>query len=388
MIRNISIGIDLGSAVTRVVVGEFVKGEKNPKIVGTGEAETKGVRHGYVVNVPLAVNSLKNAVSSAEKNSGIKIRRAFISIGGLTLRGDTASGMGIISKADGEVTNLDINKALEDCENNLNLNNKKVIKIFPVSFKLDGKEILGRPEGMRGTKLEIRALFITCSNSHFEDLLEVVTLAGIEPVDVIASPVAGSRIAMSARQKIVGGALVNIGSETVTLSVFENEMLVSLHTFSIGGSDITNDIALGMRVSLENAERLKIGNIAEEFSKKKLGEIVEARFFDIFELIENHFKKIKRNELLPAGIVFIGGAANTPMIEEYSKSALKLPSKIGATEIFGNNIKTKLRDPSWFTVLGLLMSDEENSFHSEGLFKNFFKNLKRMAKSNIKQLMP
>ncbi len=378
----------MGSAVTRVVVGEFVKGEKNPKIVGTGEAETKGVRHGYVVNVPLAVNSLKNAVSSAEKNSGIKIRRAFISIGGLTLRGDTASGMGIISKADGEVTNLDINKALEDCENNLNLNNKKVIKIFPVSFKLDGKEILGRPEGMRGTKLEIRALFITCSNSHFEDLLEVVTLAGIEPVDVIASPVAGSRIAMSARQKIVGGALVNIGSETVTLSVFENEMLVSLHTFSIGGSDITNDIALGMRVSLENAERLKIGNIAEEFSKKKLGEIVEARFFDIFELIENHFKKIKRNELLPAGIVFIGGAANTPMIEEYSKSALKLPSKIGATEIFGNNIKTKLRDPSWFTVLGLLMSDEENSFHSEGLFKNFFKNLKRMAKSNIKQLMP
>ena len=387
MIRNISVGIDVGSAVTRVVVGEFFKGEKNPKVVGVGESETKGIRHGYVINISEAVSSLKNAISMAEKNSGIKIRRAFVSIGGVTLRGDVSSGIGIISKADGEVTGLDINKALQDCEDNLNLNNKKVIKVFPLSFKLDGKEILGRPEGMKGTKLEIKALFITCAISHFEDLLEVITLAGIEPIDIIASAEAGSRIVLSEKQKIVGGALVNIGSETVSLSVFENRTLVSLHTFSIGGADITNDIALGMKVSLENAEYLKLGNVIEDFSKKKLDEIVEARLFDIFELIENHLKKIKRNELLPAGVVFIGGSANIPLLEEFSKTALKLPSRIGTTEIFGN-IKTKLRDPSWFTALGLIMSDDDNDFHPEGLFKNFFKNLKRIIKLNIKQLMP
>ena len=377
----------MGSTTTRVVVGEFLKGEKNPKVVGVGESETKGIRHGYVVNISETVSSLKNAISIAEKNSGIKIRRAFVSIGGVTLRGDVSSGIGIISKADGEVTGLDINKALQDCEDNLNLNNKKVIKVFPLSFKLDGKEILGRPEGMKGTKLEIKALFVTCAISHFEDLLEVITLAGIEPIDIIASAEAGSRIALSEKQKIVGGALVNIGSETVSLSVFENRTLVSLHTFSIGGADITNDIALGMKVSLENAEYLKLGNVIEDFSKKKLDEIVEARLFDIFELIENHLKKIKRNELLPAGVVFIGGSANIPLLEEFSKTALKLPSRIGTTEIFGN-IKTKLRDPSWFTALGLIMSDEYNDFYPEGLFKNFFKNLKRIIKLNIKQLMP
>ena len=387
MIRNISIGVDMGSTTTRVVVGEFLKGEKNPRVVGVGESETKGIRHGYVVNISETVSSLKNAISIAEKNSGIKIRRAFVSIGGVTLRGDVSSGIGIISKADGEVTGLDINKALQDCEDNLNLNNKKVIKVFPLSFKLDGKEILGRPEGMKGTKLEIKALFVTCAISHFEDLLEVITLAGIEPIDIIASTEAGSRIALSEKQKIVGGALVNIGSETVSLSVFENRTLVSLHTFSIGGADITNDIALGMKVSLENAEYLKLGNVIEDFSKKKLDEIVEARLFDIFELIENHLKKIKRNELLPAGVVFIGGSANIPLLEEFSKTALKLPSRIGTTEIFGN-IKTKLRDPSWFTALGLIMSDEDNDFYPEGLFKNFFKNLKRIIKLNIKQLMP
>lgn len=368
-------------------MGEFLKGEKNPKVIGIGESESKGMRHGYVVNVHEATMSLKNAISLAEKSSGIKIKRAFVSIGGVTLRGDTISGVGIVSKADGEVTNLDINKAIQDCEDNLNLNNKKIIKSIPLSFKLDGKEILGRPEGMRGTKLEVKALFITCSNSHFEDLLEVVTLAGVEPIDIIVSSLAGSNIALSEKQKIVGSALVNIGSETVSLSVFENGTLVSMHTFSIGGSDITNDIALGMKISLENAERFKLGNIGEDYSKKKLDEIIEARLFDVFELIENHLKKIKRNELLPAGIVFIGGGANIPSLENFSKEALRLPSKIGSTEIFSNT-KTKLRDPSWFTVLGLIMPDENDDSYPDGSFQNMLKNIKGILKSNIKQLMP
>ena len=172
----------------------------------------------------------------AENNSGIKIRRAFISIGGVTLRGDTASGVAIISKADGEVTSLDINKALQDCEDNLNLNNKKVIKVIPTSFKLDAKEILGRPEGMRGTKLEIKALFITCAISHFEDLLEVITLAGIEPIDIMAAPLAGSFIAMSPKQKMVGGALVNIGSETTSLSVYENALIAATFSANLAGA--------------------------------------------------------------------------------------------------------------------------------------------------------
>ena len=387
MIRNISIGIDMGSTMTRVVVGEFLKGEKNPKIIGIGESETKGMRHGYVVNIPEAVSSLKKAISMAEKTSEIKVRRAFISVGGVTLRGDTASGVGIISKADGEVTNLDINKALQDCEENLNLNNKKIIKTYPISFKLDGKEIQGRPEGMRGTKLEVKAIFVTCSIPHFEDLIEVVALAGVEPVDIIASPLAGSRIALSEKQKIVGAALVNIGSETTSLSVYENGVLMSLDSFPYGGTDITNDIALGLKVSLEEAERFKLGNLGEDYSKKKLDEIIEARLSDIFELIENRLKKIKRNELLPAGIVFVGGSASIPLLEEFSKSALKLPSRIATTEIFGNT-KTKLRDPSWFTALGLIISDEGDEYISENSVQGLFKNLKSILKSNIKQLMP
>ena len=377
----------MGSKTTRVVVGEFEKGEKNPRIIGVGESETKGVRHGYVVNSGEAIKSVKNAVEMAEKSSGLKIRRAFVAISGTTLRGDTSSGMVVISKADGEVTNLDITKVLEDCENNLNLGNKKIIQVSPLSFRLDGKEVLARLEGMRGTKLEAKAIFLTYSIQHLEDLLEVIEEAGVKTIDVIPSGVALSNVVLSEKQKIVGVALVSIGDQTTSLAVFENGLLISAQTFSIGSSDITNDIALGLKIPLDQAERLKQGIIEEDISTKKLKEITEARLSDIFELLDNHFKKIKRSELLPAGVIFVGGGANIKELEELSKSVLKLPSSIGTTEIF-NNAKTKLRDSAWFTALGLLISQKDNDGYSESSLVNLFKDLKNAIKSSIKQLMP
>ncbi len=387
MIRNISIGIDVGSTATRVIVGEFTKGEQNPKIIGVGEAFTHGVRNGYVTDPTLTATSIREAVAGAEKTSGIKIKRAFVGVGGISLRGDAGNGMTIISKADGEVTGTDIKNAMLDCENNLNLTNRKMLGGFPVSYRLDGKDVQGRLEGMRGTKLEIKAIFITCSLQHLEDLLEAMSLADIEPIDIIPAPLAASLIALSERQKIVGSALVNIGSETTSIAVFENALLVSLQTFSIGSEEITNDIALGLKITLDKAENLKLGEASENFSKKKLDEIIGARLSDIFELIENHLKKIKRSGLLPAGVVFVGGGANTPLLLEFSKSSLNLPSSIGVTEIFGN-MKTKLRNPSWFTVLGLLFGSTGENNNYNNSFTRLFKDLKNAIKSTVKQLMP
>lgn len=387
MIRNISVGIDVGSSTVRVVVGEFFKGEKNPKIIGVGESETLGVRHGYVVDPVLATAAVRNAVGMAEKTANLKIKKAFVAVGDVSLRGEQSSGSAIISKADGEVTSLDINKALLDCEENLNLNNKKIVQVFHLSSRLDGKEVFGRLEGMRGTKLEVKALFVTYSIQHLEDLVEAIAKAGVETIDIIASPVAISEIALSEKQKIVGVALVDIGQEVTTLAVFENGLLVHVHAFGIGGEDITNDIALGLRIPLEAAERLKREGSDENFSKKKLEEIVSARLSDIFELIDNHLKKIKRNELLPAGIVFVGGGANVPGIEELAKSTLKLPASRGQTDMFGN-LKTKLRDSAYFTALGLIAYERNDENYSESSFRNAFKDLKNTIKSSIRQLMP
>jgi len=402
IMRNISIGIDIGTRTTRVVVGEFQRGEKparpdtrlnesfgqdsvhsggNPKIIGVGEAPTRGLRHGYVSDFTPAVDSVKKAVAMAEKSSGMKIKRAFVGVSGTSLRGESSSGSAIISKADGEVTTLDINKALEDAEDNLNLNNKKVIQVYPISYRLDGKDVQGRLEGMRGTKLEVKALFVTYSIQHLEDLVGVIASAGVETIDVIATPIALSHIVLTERQKIVGVALVDIGAETTSLAVFENGTLTSIQTFSIGSANITNDIALGLKISLDEAENLKLGNTEANFSKKKLEEIIEARLTDIFESVENHLRKIKRAELLPAGVIFVGGGANTFGLLELSRSTT------GSSEIFGN-AKTKLRDASWFTALGLIISGKDNSNYSDNSFVNLFKDLKSALKSSARQLMP
>lgn len=377
----------MGSATIRVVVGEFLKGEKNPKIIGVGEAPALGMRHGYVKEPELAVTALRRALDEAEKSSGIKIRRAFVAVGSVTLRGEISSGETVISKADGEVTHLDVSRALVDAEDNLRPLNKKVIQNYPLAHKIDGKEIMGRPHGMKGTKLESRNLFITCSNQHLEDLLEVVALCGVKTIDVVPTPIAGSYLSLSQKQKMVGSALVDIGSETVSLAVFENGILSSLMSFPIGGNDVTNDIALGFKISLEEAEGLKLGSVSSTHSQRKLDEIIEARMFDIFELVENHLKKIKRSELLPAGIVFIGGGANVAKIEEYSKSALKLPSRVGVAEMLGNS-KTKLRDPAWFSALGLLLHSQSEDIEDDGSIGGIVKDLKNLIKSSIRQLMP
>ncbi len=352
-----------------------------------GEAPTVGMRHGYVVNFDEVVISVRKAKAMAENSSGIKIKKAYVAVGSVTVRGDMSTGIAVISKSDGEVTTLDVTKAIDESEENLNLGNKKIIQVFPVAFKLDGKEVLGRPEGMHGNKLEVKALFVTCASQHLEDLLEVIAEAGIEPIDVIPTALAGSHVALSPKQKIVGGALVDIGSESVAIAVFENGTLLSFHTFSIGAGDITNDIAIGLKITLEEAEKLKLGNSHSSHPQKKLDEIIEARLSDIFELVENHLKKIKRAELLPAGVVFIGGGANTPHIEELSKYFLKLPSNVGNTDMFGH-AKTKLRDPSWFTVLGLLKSGKQSRSYADNSSPNLLRSLKNSIKSITEQLLP
>lgn len=353
MARNIITGIDVGTHTIRVVVSELTKGNGAPHIIGTGLAESKGLRHGYIVNDRDAVESINAAIRAAEKSSGITIKNAYLSVGGISLESFVSSGTTVISRADSEVTDLDIEKLSKSSEDNLpNIQNKKVIDSIPIMFKLDGKEVLGKPQGMKGTKLEVKTLFITCLEQHLNDLVHAVEEAGVDVIDYVAAPIAASLIALSKKQRVVGCVLVNIGAETVSLVVFDDDIPISLQVFPIGSTDITNDIALGLRIPLEEAERLKLGNLSDNYSKKKLDEIIEARLSDIFDLVEAHLKKIGRNELLPAGVIITGGGAGIGTIEDLARAALKLPSKIAAPLLLTNQ-KGQVRDSSWFVAYGL-----------------------------------
>lgn len=360
MMRNITVGIDIGTYQVKVVVAELVKeNNKNAtKILGTGMTESKGLRHGYIINSSDVTQSIVSAVRQAEKTSGIKINKAYIAVGGIGLSGITSSSSTMIGRADLQITDLDIEKLSQISEESISPNliqNHRILHSIPLSYKIDGKPVLAKtPLDMKGTKLEVKMLFITCLEAHLNDLLEAVDQAGIEVVDVMASPIAASFVTLTKAQKIAGCVLANIGSETISIVIFENNIPISLEVFPIGSTDITNDIALGLKIPLEEAENIKVGGItATTFSKKKLDEIISARLADMFELIENHLKKVGRNGLLPAGIFITGGGGGIGAIEEFAKGALKLPSRIASMTL--GDQKSSVKDSTWAVAYGLCM---------------------------------
>ncbi|MDD5069043.1 MAG: cell division protein FtsA [Candidatus Pacebacteria bacterium] len=391
MSTKIAVGIDIGTYQIKVVVASLEKGTRTqPAIIGTGFAESKGLRHGYVINIHEVSKALRKALDQAEKSSKIKIKRAFLSVGGIGLSGTLCQSSVIVSRGDSEITELDIKKGLDASENEIPQAislNRKIIHVIPVQYKLDGKNVYGRPVGMKGTKLEIRSLFVSSLSQHLEDLIEAVEEAGVEVEDVMAAPLAASLVTLSRAQKIAGCVLANIGAETVSIVIFENNIPISLEVFPIGSTDITNDIALGLRVPLNEAEQIKLGGITStSYPRKKLEEIIEARLSDIFELIEAHLKKIGKQELLPAGIILTGGGSGIGTVEDLAKAALKLPSKIGEVT-FGNSKPGEVKDSTWAVAYGLCILGL-NQEESASLGTQSLQNTKNTLISWIKQFLP
>lgn len=404
MSSHIITGIDIGTYEVRVIVAEQNKENHLPIMLGTGRAESKGLRHGYIINTSDVIKSVGLALRQAEKSSGLKIKKTFVSIGGVGLSGVNSQGSTIVSRADQEVTETDIEQAILSAEEsipNTLMQNRKIIYSIPLLWKIDGKPVLGRTLGMRGVKLETKTLFITCIESHLNDMVEAVEEAGIEVIDVVASPIAASFVTLSKSQKIAGCVLANIGAETVSIVAFENNIPISLEVFPIGGSDITNDIALGLKISLEEAESIKLGGITPtSYSRKKLEDIISARLGDIFELIETHLKKIGKSGILPAGIIITGGSSSIGLIEDLARSYLRLPSRIALLNT-GNGLssvhlpseqgqvgKFQIKDSSWSVAYGLCMMsnlpDEEERLSFRKHTKNIFNKISHI----LKQFLP
>ena len=209
MARQIVVGIDIGTSQVKVIVAEgfFNQGKFIPKIIGTGLAESKGLSRGYIADTTEASHSVKLAVSRAEKMSGIKIKQAYVSFGGLGLGSITTNGTTAISKADLEITERDMDLVLESAEKAIPQAisiNKRIINTIPLEYKADNKPVLGQALGLKAHKLEVKALFITCLEHHLKDLITTMEDADVEVIDVVAGPIAASFIAVSKKTKESG----------------------------------------------------------------------------------------------------------------------------------------------------------------------------------------
>ncbi len=386
--RTIVTGLDVGTASVRVAVCEVIKGARHPKVLALVKTESRGLRRGYVINQEEASQSIRTALAEAERQSQTRIKKVFLGLGGVTLESRISDGQVVVSRADAEITDNDINRAIELAESSLtDMANNRVIHTIPISFKLDGKRIPGRPEGMHGTKLEARVLFIVCLDQHLNNLVRSVEMAKVSVNDIVAAPIAAALTSLNTQQKTVGCVLANIGSQTTSLAVFEDGIPVSLQILPIGSMDITNDIALGLRVPLDEAERLKISGDQMFTYRKKLDEIIEARLSDMFDLIEGHLKKIGRSGLLPAGIIITGGGGNIENIAGLAKDELRLPARV-FTPVGDNQGRPALRDSNWIVAYGLCLFGLGGDYVEDSIISNIVNRTKHTFFHWLKELWP
>jgi cell division protein FtsA len=358
MARRIATGIDIGTYQIKVVVVEELtdgRGARQLRILGTGLAESKGLRHGYIVNKEEAVASIEKAKKEAEAAARVPIQSAFLAVGGISLDEARASGSAIISRADQEITDLDLERAEKAAREAAapGFLNRTVLHSIPLEYRVDGSKVLGDPVGMKGVRLEVDYLFITYLAQHGEALAKAVEEADIEVIDQMASPLAGSYVLLEGDQKMKGCVLANIGAETVSIVVYDEGIPISVKVFPTGSSHITDDIALGFRISLEEAERVKLGRLSGQmYPRKKVDDIVTSRVHTMFGLIDKHLKSLGRRGPLPAGIIISGGGAGTNSISDVAKGSLKLPARLAEFHVAPD---TKMRDATWAVAYGLAL---------------------------------
>ena len=281
------------------------------------------------------------------------IKSARVALGGVGLDEIRSSGEVTLTPAGGIVTLRDIERAERESEKKASpkLSNRSIIHTIPLEFRVDGTKVFGKPVGLQGTKLAVDTLIITMLTKHHDDLVEAVEAAGVEVEGIMVSPLAASLVTLTTAQKTAGVVLSNIGAETLSVAVFDNDVPISVKVFPIGSSDITNSIALSFQIPPIEAEQMKRGAVTgSDIPPKKMNAIITSRLKDMFTIVDAHLKSIGRNRLLPAGIIIAGGGSGIASAADIARIVLKLPSQIG---LLGNLSRTGGADATWAVAYGL-----------------------------------
>ncbi len=359
MARNYFTALDVGTSTVQAVVAEEQKGG-GLRILGVGVAPSSGVRRGVVVDLEEASLAIRQAVDEARRSAGVPVRSVWVGVGGAYISVSSSRGVVAVSRADGEISPEDVHRAILAAETFIAKNpNKEILHVIPRDFKVDHEAGIKDPVGMHGIRLEADTLIVECSAPFLKNLLKCVEQAGLKVEDYVFSPLASSEAVLTKRQKELGVMLLDLGGGTASFIIYEEGVPIHAGVVPIGGNHITNDVAIGFRTHVDIAEQIKVAHgsclpadlpkrenirLAEympeetgSYSRKELAEIVEARLKDIFELLHKELKKVDRAQLLPAGIVIVGGSATIPGLVELARREMKLPIEIGRPRIIESN---------------------------------------------------
>lgn len=375
--KNYKVGLDLGSKVIRIVV--TVQDEKNtgnPRVITGAVEPSDGIRHGRIVGKDDAKRAIKNVIQKTEKELAENIDSLFLAITGDYIKVKNVKTKNTVSKASNEVSELDFEKAKHEALSSILLDSPyEVLNISLSEIKLDGKKIKGNPINAIGGILETKYILSLIPKKILEEYINMFEEMNINIKEVVLGSTVSFIPVTKRRERIAGIGILNIGHDNTTFVYFENELPIINKSWAIGGSNITNDIALILKTNIEDAESIK--KEYKNLNLKKVAGIINARVEDICDLIVKEIKTVNDYGKITGGIILIGGGAKIEDIENTMKKKLDMPV-ISGNKVLMEITKNVLKDSSWATAYGLTyLEDKERTFYDQMVFrfKNFLTKL-------------
>mgnify|MGYP000147390656 FL=1 len=370
------VGLDIGTTKVCAVVGEIDE-DGETHIVGVGTAASRGVRKGVVVDLDSTTHAIEEAVERAERMSGTKILSAFVAASGEHISSQNTRGVVAVARGDREIGDADVARVIEAARvTALPAQDREIIHLLPRDFIIDGQDGVKNPVGMYGSRLEVEAHIVTGTSTLLANLVKCVQRAGLEVEELVLEPLASSEAVLTPTEKDLGVVLADIGGGTSSVGIFLGGGLCHTAVLPVGGNHLTNDIAVGLRTPMAEAEKLKIrhgaamssmaaeGELIEVVNvgdakprilpRRILCEIIEPRLVEIFDLIKGQIKRSGYGAFLAGGIVLTGGTALLEGISELASRELDMPARVGVPEnVIG--LIDAINSPVYATGVGLVL---------------------------------
>ncbi len=369
------IGLDIGTQTVRCVVGMLDQNEPTrPSIIGHGSMLNMGMRKGVIVHVDDVVEAILRAVTEAERLSGVHIRHATVNINGSHVSGMDSKGVIAISTANREISQED-RLRVEEAATIVQLPpNREIIQVFAKNYRLDGQDNIKDPIGMHGVRLEVDTHIVTALAPNIRSLDMVLERAHLQAAHHTVSSLGAAEAVLNRQQKESGTLLLDIGAGTTNVVVIEDGEVHHVAVIPVGGINITNDLAIGLKTDLDIAEKVKVEHATLEeptvrknikvshdgkdyiFTAEEVAMITEARVEELLELVDKELRRIQRSRKLPGGVVLVGGTSKLPGLAAFTREKLQLAARLGELQPMSGLVDT-VQDISYSTAVGLMLLD-------------------------------
>jgi cell division protein FtsA len=374
------VGLDVGTSKVCAIVGELVE-DSGLDIVGIGVAESRGIRRGVIVNLEAAVESIKKAIEEAELMAGVEIDAVHLSMAGPHIKGFNSRGVIAVAGKSREITRDDVRRAIEAAKAVSLPAGREILHVLPQDFVVDEQDGIGAPVGMTGARLEVNVHIVTSSATATQNIVSCVNRAGVDVIDTVIEQIAAAESVLTPDEKELGVALVDIGGGTTDIAIFERGSLWHTAVIGVGGDHFTSDIAVGLRMPIPDAEKLKrkcgcaLSAMVEEdetmdvasvggrrprvMARRILSEILQPRAEEIFHLVWDEIRRAGYEKSLNSGIVLTGGGAILEGMPEIAEQIFDLPIRRGAPSGVGG-LADHVGSPSFATPVGLVLYGQRN----------------------------